>query len=191
MTEKERLNKITESIIGAAIEVHRAIGPGLLESAYEACLAFELVQRGLKVEQQKLLPVVYREVKLDCGYRLDLLVEEEVIVEIKAVDRLAPIHQAQLLSYLRLSGCKVGLLINFNVKVLKDGIRRVVNDFPDSLRAQRGSVEFSSEITIPLSFTAEHTENAETPENLNNRIVRTVLKLCVLGALRGDKSLYF
>ena len=140
MTEKEKLNRITESIIGAAIEVHRALGPGLLESAYEACLTFELVQRGLKVEQQKPLPVVYREVKLDCGYRLDLLVEEAVIVEVKAVDRLAPIHQAQLLSYLRLSGCKVGLLINFNVKVLKDGIRRVVNDFPDSLcslRAQR------------------------------------------------------
>jgi len=140
MTKKERLNRITESIIGAAIEVHRALGPGLLESAYEACLTFELMQRGLKVEQQKPLPVVYREVKLDCGYRLDLLVEEAVIVEVKAVDRLAPIHQAQLLSYLRLSGCKVGLLINFNVKVLKDGIRRVVNDFPDSprsLRAQR------------------------------------------------------
>lgn len=140
MMEKERLNGITESIIGAAIEVHRALGPGLLESAYEACLTFELVQRGLKVEQQKPLPVVYQEVKLDCGYRLDLLVEEAVIVEVKAVDRLAPIHQAQLLSYLRLSGCKVGLLINFNVKVLKDGIRRVVNDFPDSpgsLRAPR------------------------------------------------------
>jgi GxxExxY protein len=140
MTKKERLNWITESIIGAAIEVHRDLGPGLLESAYETCLAFELVERGLKVEQQKPLPVVYREVKLDCGYRLDLLVEEAVIVEVKAVDRLAPIHQAQLLSYLRLSGCKVGLLINFNVKVLKDGIRRVVNDFPDSprsLRAQR------------------------------------------------------
>jgi len=140
MTKKERLNRITESIIGAAIEVHRALGPGLLESAYEECLTFELVQRGLKVEQQKPLPVVYREVKLDCGYRLDLLVEEAVIVEVKAVDRLAPIHQAQLLSYLRLSGCKVGLLINFNVKVLKDGIRRVVNDFSDSprsLRAQR------------------------------------------------------
>lgn len=106
MTEKERLNRITESIIGAAIEVHRALGPGLLESAYETCLAFELVERGLKVEQQKPLPVVYREVKLDCGYRLDLLVEEAVIVEVKAVDRLAPIHQAQLLSYLRLSGCK-------------------------------------------------------------------------------------
>ena len=140
MTEKDRLNHITETIIGAAIEVHRALGPGLLESAYEACLTFELAQRGLKVERQKPLPVVYREVKLDCGYRLDLLVEEAVIVEVKAIDRLAPIHQAQLLSYLRLSGCKVGLLINFNVKMLKNGIRRVVNDFPDSprsLRAQR------------------------------------------------------
>ncbi|NQE04508.1 hypothetical protein C5S32_01440 [ANME-1 cluster archaeon GoMg1] len=130
MTKEERLNQITEGIIGAAIEVHRDLGPGLLESAYETCLAFELVERCLKVEQQKPLPVVYREVKLDCGYRLDILVEEAVIVEVKAVDRLAPIHKAQLLSYLRLSGCKVGLLINFNVKVLKDGIRRVVNDFP-------------------------------------------------------------
>jgi GxxExxY protein len=137
MTERERLNRMTESIIGAAIEVHRALGPGLLESAYEACLTFELVQRGLKVEQQKPLPVVYREVKLDCGYRLDLLVEEAVIVEVKAVDRLMPIHQAQLLSYLRLAGFKVGLLLNFNVKVLKDGIRRVVNNFPDSPRSLR------------------------------------------------------
>jgi GxxExxY protein len=108
---------------------------GLLESAYEACLAFELVERGLKVEQQKPLPVVYRGAKLDCGYRLNLLVEEIVIVEVKAVDRLAPIHLAQLLSYLKLSGCRVGLLINFNVKVLKDGIRRVVNRFPDPLRS--------------------------------------------------------
>ena len=136
-TERERLNRITESIIGAAIEVHRALGPGLLESAYETCLTFELVQRGLKVEQQKPLPVVYREVKLDCGHRLDLLVEEAVIVEVKAVNRLMSIHQAQLLSYLKLSGCKVGLLLNFNVKVLKDGIRRVVKDFPDSLRSRR------------------------------------------------------
>jgi len=137
MAENERLNRITESIIGAAIEVHRALGPGLLESAYEACLAFELVERGLKVEQQKPLPVVYREVRLDCGYRLDLFVEQAVIVEVKAVNRLAPIHQAQLLSYLKLSGCKVGLLINFNVKILKDGIRRVVNRFPDSPRSLR------------------------------------------------------
>ena len=137
MTERENLDRITDSIIGAAIEVHRALGPGLLESAYEACLAFELAQHGLVVEQQKPLPVVYREVKLDCGYRLDLLVEGRVIVEIKAVNRLAPIHQAQLLSYLKLSGCKVGLLINFNVEVVKDGIRRVVNDFPDSPRSLR------------------------------------------------------
>jgi GxxExxY protein len=137
MLEKERLNRITDNIIGAAIEVHRSLGPGLLESAYEACLVFELVQHGLKVEQQKPLPVVYREVKLDCGYRLDLLVEGEVIVEIKAVDRLAPIHEAQLLSYLKLSGCKVGLLINFNVKILKHGFRRLVNNFPDSPRSRR------------------------------------------------------
>ena len=137
MTEEERLNALTKSIIGAAIQVHRGLGPGLLESAYEACLAFELVERGLKVEQQKPLPVVYRGVRLDCGYRLALLVEGEVIVEIKAIDRLATIHQAQLLSYLKLSGCKVGLLINFNVNVLKDGIRRVVNKFPDSPRSQR------------------------------------------------------
>ena len=130
MNESERLNHITDQVIGAAIEVHRALGPGLLESAYEACLAFELAQRGLKVESQKPLPVVYKEVHLDCGYRLDLLVENAVIVEIKAVESLAPIHQAQLLSYLRLSGCKVGLLINFNVTVLKHGLRRLVNDFP-------------------------------------------------------------
>ena len=137
MTEKDKLDRITKSIIGAAIEVHRALGPGLLESAYEACLAFELVERGLMVEQQKPLPVIYRGIKLDCAYRLNLLVEGEVIVEVKAVDRLAPIHQAQMLSYLKLSGCKVGLLINFNVKVLKDGIIRVVNNFPDSPRSLR------------------------------------------------------
>ena len=130
MNESERLNHITDQVIGAAIEVHRALGPGLLESAYEACLTFELAQRGLKVEPQKPLPVVYKEVHLDCGYRLDLLVANAVIVEIKAVESLPPIHQAQLLSYLRLSGCKVGLLINFNVTVLKHGLRRLVNDFP-------------------------------------------------------------
>lgn len=140
MTEKGRLNQIMDGIIGAAIEVHRALGPGLLESAYEACLAFELAEHGLKIEQQKPLPIVYRQLKLDCGYRLDMLVENAVIVEIKVVDRLVPIHKAQLLAYLRLSDGKVGLLINFNVKVLKDGVVRVVNDFPDSprsLRAQR------------------------------------------------------
>ncbi len=138
--ERERLNRITESIIGAPIDVHRSLGPGLLESAYEACLAFELAQRGLQVEQQKPLPIVYKDVKLDCGYRLDLLVEDAVIVEIKSVDGLAPIHKAQLLSYLKLSGCKVGLLLNFNVQVLKQGIRRVVNNFPDSAPSASSAV---------------------------------------------------
>ena len=124
---KDRLNETTEATIGAAIEVHRALGPGLLESAYQACLAFELAQRGFEVEQQKPLPVVYREVKLDAGYRLDLVVEDTVIVEIKAVDRLERIHEAQLLSYLRLSSYRIGLLINFNVTLLKNGLKRIVN----------------------------------------------------------------
>jgi len=137
MIEKERLDHITGTIINCAIEVHRALGPGLLESAYEACLAFELIERGLKIERQKPLAVVYRDVKLDCGYRLDIFVEESVIVEIKVVDHLAPIHKAQLLSYLRLSECKVGLLINFNVNVLKSGVIRMVNNFPDSQRSLR------------------------------------------------------
>ena len=120
------LNKITEKIIGAAIDVHRELGPGLLESAYEACVAYELVDRGLAVERQKQLPISYRGKRIDVGYRIDLLVEETVIVELKAVDHVIPIHEAQLLSYLKLSGCRVGLLINFNVKVLKDGIHRLV-----------------------------------------------------------------
>ena len=122
----EELDRITEDIIGAAIEVHRELGPGLLESTYEACLAYELTQRGLKVERQKPLPVVYKRLKLDIGYRVDLLVEDRVIVELKAVDRLEPIHESQLLSYLRLSRCKVGLLINFNVRVLRDGLKRLI-----------------------------------------------------------------
>jgi GxxExxY protein len=122
----KELNKIIETIIGAAMAVHQELGPGLLESAYEACLAYELAECGLAVERQKALPVKYRGVKVDCGFRMDLLVEEKVIVELKAQDRLEPIHRAQLLSYPKLSGCKVGLLINFNVKVLKSGIRRMV-----------------------------------------------------------------
>jgi GxxExxY protein len=131
MSEKEELNRITHTIIGAAIEVHKHLGPGLLESAYEACTAFELVERGLQVEQQKPLPLIYKSVRLDCGYRLDLLVEGKVIVEIKAIDKQLPIHEAQLLSYLKLTKCKAGLLLNFNVQVLVDGIIRVVNHFPD------------------------------------------------------------
>lgn len=137
MNDEERLNKITETIIGVAIGIHKALGPGLLESAYEACMVYDLIQSCLKVEQQKPLPVIYREVKLECGYRLDLMIENEVIVEIKSVEKLLPIHKAQLMSYLKLSDCKVGLLINFNVELLKDGIQRVVNNFPDSPRTQR------------------------------------------------------
>ena len=127
----EAINNITDKIISAAIAVHRELGPGLLESAYEACLVYELVQRGLSIEQQKTLPVIYRDVRVDCGYRIDLFVEKQVIVELKAVEKLEPIHKAQLLSYLKLSGCKVGLLINFNVKILKDGIHRIVNDLDE------------------------------------------------------------
>jgi len=126
-TEAEEYKALTERIIGAAIQVHRELGPGMLESAYEACLAYELKQRGMKVESQKALPLKYRDVVLDCGYRVDLLVDERVIVEIKVLEALQPVHKAQLLSYLRLSGCKVGRLINFNVDVLKRGIHRVVN----------------------------------------------------------------
>jgi GxxExxY protein len=140
MEEKEQIDQITEKIIGAAIAVHRELGPGLLESAYEACWAFELSEMGLKVEQQKPLPLTYQQIQLDCGYRLDLLIEEKVIGEIKSVDQLAPIHQAPPLSSLKISGCKIGLLINFNVKLLKNGVIRLANNLsesPRSLRAPR------------------------------------------------------
>jgi GxxExxY protein len=123
-----KINEVSGQIVDAAMRVHTALGPGLLESAYEACLAYELRQRGLEVATQVGLPVVYGGVRLDVGYRLDLLVQGLVIVEIKAVDKLAPIHGAQLLSYLRLSGKRLGLLINFHVPHLKDGIRRLVNN---------------------------------------------------------------
>jgi len=125
------LNSMTSAIIGAAMDVHRALGPGLLESAYEACLAYELSQRGLRFERQKAVPVVYKGVALDCDYRIDLLVEEAVVVELKCVDSIQPVHEAQLISYLKLSERQVGLLINFNVRVLKDGLRRLVNDFKE------------------------------------------------------------
>ncbi len=120
-------NQITEVIIGAAMRVHTALGPGLLESAYEACLAYELAKSGLTVERQKKLPLVYGELKLDEAYRIDLLVAGAIVVEIKAITRLEPVHEAQLLSYLRLSGHEVGLLLNFHVSHLREGIRRVIN----------------------------------------------------------------
>ena len=115
---------LTRKIIGAAIAVHQELGPGLLESVYETCLAYELTERGLRIEQQKALPVVYRRVQLECAQRLDLVVEDEVIVELKAVDRLHPIFEAQLLTYMRLAKLRKGLLINFNVKYLVQGLRR-------------------------------------------------------------------
>lgn len=124
MIEEDQINRITQRVIGAAIEVLRTLGPGLLESTYHACLAHELKQQGLGVETEKELPVVYKEVKLDCGYRIDLLVEQTVIVELKAVQELNAVHEAQVLSYLKLSGCPVGLLINFNVRQLTEGIKR-------------------------------------------------------------------
>ena len=124
MIEENQINRIPERIIGAAIEVHRALGPGLLESTYQACLAHELRQQGLEVEKERELPVTYKGVTLDCGYRIDLLVEHTMIVELKAVQELTVIHEAQILSYLKLSGCPVGLLINFNVRQLTEGIKR-------------------------------------------------------------------
>jgi GxxExxY protein len=124
-TEEEGTDKLTSIIIGASIDVHRALGPGLLESVYEACLIYELRLKQLKVEHQKPLPIFYKDVMLDCGYRLDLVIEEQVIIEIKSVNSIVPIHEAQLLSYLKLSGCKRGLLLNFNVMMLRDGIRRM------------------------------------------------------------------
>jgi GxxExxY protein len=119
-------NEITHEIIGAAIEVHKHLGPGLLESAYEECLFHELQLRNLRVERQKAVPVVYKQTKLECGYRLDLLVEGRVVVELKSVEGLGPIHEAIILTYLRMSGHRLGLLINFNVGVLKDGVRRFI-----------------------------------------------------------------
>lgn len=122
-------NEITEAIIKASIEVHRALGPGLLESAYEECMCHELTLLGLSFERQLALPVVYKGHQLDCGYRLDLVVSKTVVVEIKAVEALLPIHEAQLLTYLKLGGWNVGLLLNFNVPLMKQGIKRIVHDF--------------------------------------------------------------
>jgi len=119
-------NILTQKIIGCAIEVHKHLGPGLLESAYEECLCFELHQEGLKFERQKAVPIIYKEIKLECGYRLDVLVENEILVEIKSIEAIAPLHQAQILTYLRFANKNLGLLFNFNVKILREGIRRFV-----------------------------------------------------------------
>ncbi|MCB2221135.1 MAG: GxxExxY protein [Bacteroidetes bacterium] len=121
------INNISKEIIGAAIEVHRALGPGLLESAYQECLFYELVNRGLRVVKEQPMPIVYKEVKLDHGYRMDLLVENKVVVEIKTVDAFTDVHFAQVLTYLKLGDYKLGLLINFNVSKLVDGVKRIIN----------------------------------------------------------------
>ena len=120
-------NELATKVIGFAIEIHRTLGPGLLENAYEECLYYKLVTSGLYTEKQKAMPLVYETVHLECGYRIDLVVENKLVVEIKSVDAVHPVHLAQTLTYLRLGGFKLALLINFNVELLRDGIRRVIN----------------------------------------------------------------
>ena len=142
-TETLSFNELTERVIGACIEIHRALGPGLLESAYEECLCCELSQAGIRFERPKPLPLSDKQVNLDCGYRLDSVVEQSLIVELKAVEQLLPIHEAQLLTYRKLSKLTLGLLINFNVPVLKSGRRRIANGFQDSASPRlRGEVKF-------------------------------------------------
>ena len=121
-------NEIAKVVLDCAFKVHKTLGPGLLENAYEECLCYELKKNNIKFEKQKSLPVIYDDIELECGYRLDIMVEEKVIIELKTVDNIADIHLAQVLTYLKLSGCKLGLLINFNTVLLKDGIKRVVNN---------------------------------------------------------------
>jgi GxxExxY protein len=120
------INRITEIIIGCAIEVHRQLGPGLLESAYEECLCYELAKAGLRFERQKPVPVIYKEIKLDCGYRIDILVESCVVVELKTTELFNPVHEAQVLTYMKFADKKIGLLINFYVSILKNGIKRYI-----------------------------------------------------------------
>jgi GxxExxY protein len=119
-------NEISKIVFESGLQIHKILGPGLLESAYEECLYFDLVNAGLKVEKQKSLPLIYKEIKLDAGYRVDFLIENKVIIEIKSIDALHPIHTAQVLTYLKLSSCKLALLINFNVSLFKDGVKRLV-----------------------------------------------------------------
>ena len=121
---QNRLDAMTDAVVDAAFAVHRAVGPGLLEGAYEACLAYEILERGLKIEKQKMLPLRYKDISLECGFRIDLMVEDTVLIELKSVEVIHPIHKAQILSYLKMTQCPVGYLINFNVVYLKDGLHR-------------------------------------------------------------------
>jgi GxxExxY protein len=125
------INQLSSKIIGAAIEVHKALGPGLLESSYQKCLCHELRLRGIPFENEKPFPLVYKGEKLDCGYRLDIVVENAIILELKSCEKIEPIHKAQLLTYLKLSGLRLGLVLNFNVPLMRDGIVRVVNEFEE------------------------------------------------------------
>lgn len=118
------INQITEKIIGCAIEVHKTLGPGLLESAYEECLSYELQNAGLKIDRQVAVPVIYKDIKLECGYRIDILVENLVVIELKSIEAFAPVHEAQILTYMKFANKNIGLLINFNVTLLKNGIKR-------------------------------------------------------------------
>jgi len=140
--ETQSFKELSDSVIGFCIAIHRQLGPGLLESAYEECLCHELSNAGISFERQKPVPVTYKNVKLDCGYRVDLLIERKLIVELNAVETLFPIHEAQLLTYLKLSNISVGLLINFNVPLLKNGIKRIVNNFPETFATPRLCGEF-------------------------------------------------
>jgi GxxExxY protein len=121
-----QFEKITNDIIGSAIEVHKYLGPGLLESAYEECLAYELQLKGYNIERQKPVPIIYKEVKLDYGYRIDILVDDQVIIELKSIEAFSPVHEAQILTYMKFANKEIGLLINFNVTLLKNGIKRYV-----------------------------------------------------------------
>ena len=136
--EAPREDQITEQIIGSCIRIHRKLGPGLLESAYEECLCYELSKAGLTFQRQVGLPVQYESIRLDCGYRIDLIVDNRVIVELKAVEKMLPIHEAQLLTYLKLAKISVGLLINFNVPILKAGVKRMVNHYSSSASPRLG-----------------------------------------------------
>jgi GxxExxY protein len=133
------INEITELVIGSAISVHTALGPGLLESAYQECLCYELTTQGLKVEKEKPLPLIYKDVKMECGYRVDLLVENKVIIELKSVEALTDVHMAQVLTYLKLSNNKIGLLINFNSYRIKDGLKRLINKYYKPQMSQRNT----------------------------------------------------
>lgn len=137
--ERDKLDRLSNRIIGAALRVHRELGPGMLEGAYKACLMFELLEAAMTVEREKALPLTYKGQRLDCGYRLDLLVESSIIVEVKAVVHLDAVHHAQLLSYLKVTNLKLGLLINFNVKWLRDGVKRIVNGLPEPIVSSRPS----------------------------------------------------